>query len=48
MQKCGSISDDLKWNIIQHSCLPILLYGLDLGAQEAAQARCVALRIIQL
>ena len=28
-QKCGKIFEEIKWNKIQHSCLPILLYDLD-------------------
>ena len=29
LQKCGSISEEIKCHIIQHSCLPILCYGVD-------------------
>jgi hypothetical protein len=29
MQKCGRVSEEIKWHVIQHSCLPILLYGVD-------------------
>ena len=29
LQKCGHLSEEIRWNIIQHSCCPILLYGLD-------------------
>jgi hypothetical protein len=39
LQKCGNISDDVKWNIIQHSCLLILLYGFDSVTQKAAQVQ---------
>ena len=29
LQKCSYVSDEIKWNVVQHSCLPILLYGVD-------------------
>ena len=29
LQKCGHLFEEIKWNIIQHSCYPILLCGLD-------------------
>jgi hypothetical protein len=29
LQKCGRISDEIKWQVVQHSCLSILLYGVD-------------------
>jgi hypothetical protein len=23
LQKCGSLSDEVKWNVLQHRCVPI-------------------------
>jgi hypothetical protein len=39
LQKCGNVSDDVKWNIIQRSCLPILLYGVDSVTLKAGQVQ---------
>ena len=29
LQKCKNVSEEIKFNIIQHSCLEVLLYGID-------------------
>ena len=29
LQKCGHLSEEIKWNIIQYSCCPILFYCLN-------------------
>ena len=29
LQKTASVSEEIKWNVIQHSCIPLLLYGID-------------------
>ena len=29
LQKCGHLSEKIKWNIIQYSCCPILFYCLN-------------------
>jgi exonuclease III len=29
LQKCRNVSEEIKFNIIQHSCIEILLYGID-------------------
>ena len=29
LQQCGHSSEKIKWNISQHSCYHLLLYGLD-------------------
>jgi hypothetical protein len=38
-QKCSNVSDDAEWNIIQRSCLPILLYGVDSVTLKAGQVQ---------
>ena len=27
--KSASVSEEIKWHVIQHSCLPLLMYGID-------------------
>ena len=29
LQKCGAVNEKIKWHAIDHSCLAILLYGVD-------------------
>ena len=39
LRKCGNISEEILWNVIQCSCLPILLYGIDSVHLNAAQVQ---------
>ena len=29
LQKSASLAEEIKWHVIQHSCLPLLMYGID-------------------
>ena len=41
LQKCSNISDELKWHVVNHSCLPMLFYGIDSIILCAEQRRKV-------
>ena len=39
LQKCGKVSEEVKFNVIQHSCLEVLLYGVDALSLKQCQVQ---------
>jgi esterase/lipase superfamily enzyme len=42
LQKCGKVSEEIKFNVIQHSCLEVLLYGVDAVSLKSLQVHKLA------
>jgi len=39
LQKCGKVSEEIKFNVIKHSCLEVLLYGVDAVSLKSSQVQ---------
>jgi hypothetical protein len=37
LQKCGTVSEEVRWNVIKHSSEPILFYGVDVLQLKSEQ-----------